>query len=209
MASGQIVLFGGTFDPIHLGHLIVARSLAEQCGFERIGFLPAGSRPQKTTAASNADRLAMLQLAIEGEKVFEIYKDELDRPGTSYTIDTLEDLRSRLGRDTELHWVIGTDMLADLPNWHRARQVLNIAKIIIADRPPWHIRMDEIFSDLRRCFTPEQVDHLQGSIIRTPLIDISATMIRHRVRAGQSIRYLVPESVQAYIDQHRLYRSDD
>lgn len=202
----QMVLFGGTFDPVHVGHLIVARSIAEACGFERITFVPAARPPHKGVAATSAaDRLAMLRLAIEGEGLFDICQDELAREGASYTFDTLTGLRARHGEAVQLHLVVGADMLADLPNWHRAAEVIELARIVVACRPPWHERMGEIVSQLARRFGPEAGRQFEEAVVRTPLLDISSTEIRRRLAEGLSIRYLVPEPVRAYIVDHGLY----
>ena len=202
----QMVLFGGTFDPVHIGHLIVARSVAEQFAFERVTLVPAARTPHKQDAsASAADRLAMLRLAIEGEELFDVSEAELQRPGASYTFDTLDAFRSGDGGAVQLHWLIGADMLADLPNWHRAAEVIELAEIVVACRPPWHERMAGILSELAAKFGPEAADRLARGVVQTPLIDISSSGIRRRLAEGRSIRFLVPESVRAYISSHGLY----
>jgi len=205
----ELMLFGGTFDPVHNGHLIVARALAERRGFGRGVFVPAAQPPHKTPAeASATDRLAMLGLAISGETVFDVSDIELTRTGPSYTLDTLRALRRRHGADTKLRWVIGADMLEDLPRWHRAGEVLAESDIIIAVRPPWDQRLDEVFSRLGKEFAPAQIERLRESVVSTPLIDLSSTEIRRRVRQGRSIRYLLPEPVADYIAEHGLYGPD-
>ena len=205
----ELVLFGGTFDPVHFGHLIVARSVAEQCGFERVTLVPTAKAPHKRdVSASAADRLAMLRLAIEGDDLFDVSEAELRRPGASYTFDTLTALRSQHGDSVQLHWLIGADMLADLPSWHRATEVIALARIVVACRPPWNDRMGEILSELGAKFGPESADGLARGVVQTPLIDISSSSVRHRVAQGRSIRYLVPEPVEAYISSQGLYAGD-
>jgi len=202
----KMVLFGGTFDPVHVGHMIVARRIAEACGFERITFVPAAHPPHKGAPETPAeDRLAMLRLAIAGEELFDICEDELSREGASYTFDTLAGLRERHGEAVQLYWIIGADMLADLPNWHRAAEVIALARIVVACRPPWHERMDGIVSQLAQRFGPEAGRRLAEAVVQTPLLDISSTDIRRRVAGGLSIRHLVPEPVRAYITAHGLY----
>ena len=215
MSTGKpnrIVLFGGTFDPIHCGHLIVARAFCEQCGFEKITFIPASSPPHKEGAhASGEHRLAMLKLAVKSEEraeIFDICEIELARTGCSYTFDTLEELRRINGADTELVWVVGADMLEELPCWHRVEEVVELARIVIAVRPPWDEQIDEIFGTLRGKFSDAQVDRLMESVIQTPLINISSTQIRRRVRAGESIKNLTPYCVIDYIKKHDLYISE-
>ena len=202
----QIVLFGGTFDPVHNGHLIVTRALAEQRGFAQITLVPASQPPHKgASGASPEDRMTMLRLAIEGESLFDISEVELRRTGPSYTLDTLAAIRQERGDDARLHWVIGADMLADLHNWHRAAEVVDMANIITAVRPPWDGRLTLILTRLERRFGPEVVARLRKAVVLTPLVDISSTVIRQRVATGRSIRYLVPDAVRAYIEQHGLY----
>ena len=201
-----IALFGGTFDPVHNGHLIVARSVAEQCGVERITLVPTARPPHKdTTHASAEHRLAMLRLAIEGEEVFEISEIELARDGPSYTLETLSELHRVYGADTELAWVIGADMLEDLGQWYGADELLRTARIIVAARPPWNRRMPQVFERLRGRFSAAAVGRLERAVVETPLMDISSTIIRERVSSGLSIRFLTPESVCKYIEKHGLY----
>jgi len=202
----RIVLLGGTFDPVHHGHLIVARAVAEACRYDRITLVPSASPPHKGSArASGADRLAMLRLAVEAEELFDVCDVELRRTGRSYTFDTLLALRERLGPRTELHLVMGADMLADLPNWHRSRELVELARIVVARRPPWQREWEGIFADLRSRLGPQAAERLAASVIPTPLIDISSTDIRKRLAEGRSIRFLVPEPVRAFIEQQGLY----
>jgi nicotinate-nucleotide adenylyltransferase len=148
----------------------------------------------------------MLKLAVDGDGLFDICQIELGRTGPSYTLDTLDALRGQMGASARLHWVIGADMLEDLPRWHRAGEVLKQARILIAARPPWQERIDGVLSGLVGAFGEETVRRLRESVVPTPLIDISSTDIRRRVRAGASISDLVPDPVRRYIEQHGLYR---
>ncbi|MCK4601074.1 MAG: nicotinate-nucleotide adenylyltransferase [Phycisphaerae bacterium] len=205
--ANHIVLFGGTFDPVHNAHLIIARAIAEQRGFEKVTFLPAARPPHKSPAhASAADRLAMLRLAIEGKGIFDVCELELSRKGPSYTFETIQTLRKELGRDAVVHLIIGADMLEDLPSWRRADEIVETAEIIVACRPPWDRRLENIFAMLADHFTAEQIRRLRRAVVATPLIDISSTMVRVRVAAGESIGQLVPSAVATYIYQHGLYR---
>jgi len=214
----RIVLFGGTFNPIHTGHLIVARSVAEYFHFERVTFVPAYVPPHKTSQgegtsgessarfqASAEERLEMIRLAIAGEALFDVSDMELKRRPPSYTFETLMALRQQHGLDVSLYWIIGADMLADLPAWHRAGEVVDMATIITASRPPYSERLPATLEKLRDSFIAEQVARLGAGVAPTPLIDITSTQIRHRVRAGKSIRYLTPDSVINYIYGERLY----
>jgi len=205
---GRIVIFGGAFDPVHHGHLIVARAVAEHCAYERITLVPSASPPHKDPAqAPGSDRLAMLRLAVEGEELFDVCDIELRRGGTSYTFDTLTALREGLGGEGEMHLVVGADMLADLPNWHRSGELVELARIVVARRRPWDGRMDELLAASRGCFGDEVARRLAESVVPTPLIDISSTAIRQRVAEGRSIRFLVPERVREHIERHGLYRT--
>ena len=208
MSAGrrQIVVLGGTFDPVHNGHLIIAHAVAKRRGFKRVTLMPAASPPHKPpTSALAADRLAMLRLAIEGDDLFEVCEIELQRTGQSYTIDTIEALRARHGKDAEIHWIIGADMLADLPKWRRAADVVAAARIVVAARAPWQQRLEETFREFERHFDAEQIRGLRDGVVDTPLVDISSTEIRRRVAAGQSIGGLAPAAVCDYIQREGLY----
>lgn len=205
MAS-DICLFGGTFDPVHHGHLIIARAVAEAKGFSRVTLVPANSPPHKPPArASAADRLAMVKLAVEGDGLFEVCDLELHRRGPSYTLDTLQALRRKLS-GARLHWLVGMDSLGDLPHWHRVEEVLELAHILIAARPMEGQRPQDALAALAGKLPEHHLRHLRDAIVPTPLIDISSTDIRRRVHQGRPIRYLVPEPVAHYIAEHGLYR---
>ena len=202
----RIVLFGGTFDPVHNGHLIVARSVAEQRRFDRVCLVPSANPPHKASVrAPGADRLAMLRLAIEGEELFDVSDAEIRRQGPSYTIDTIAALRRQAGPDAQLHLIVGADMLADLPTWYRVDELVRMVRIVVAARPPWQQRMGEILAGLGERFPAEFVAQTAASVLPTPLLDISSTDVRRRVAEGRSIRYLVPEAVRQYILEHGIY----
>ncbi len=204
--SEQIVLLGGTFDPVHFGHLLTARAVAEQRGFERITLVPTASPPHKAgPVASGADRLAMLELAIEGDPLFDICRLELTRTGPSYTLDTLQALRAEHGPDARLSWIVGADMLEGLPSWHRVGEVLEIAEIIVAARPPWQLKINSLLEKLSTQLPSLKTDKIKNSMVVTPLIEISSSDIRLRAGDGRTIRYLVPSSVDDYIREKNLY----
>jgi len=213
-----VVIFGGTFNPIHHGHLIVARAVAEQLGFARMTLMPVNIPPHKAAhppacrqknglelMSSAADRLEMVKLAVAGEELFEVSDLELLRPPPSYTIDTLCHLRQVHGPERPLCWIVGADMLADLPNWRRADEVLSQARIITVARPPWSGQIDSVLQRLSRRFSAQQIQALREEIVPTPLVDISSSQIRQRVAGGRSIRYLTPDFVIAYINRRKLY----
>jgi nicotinate-nucleotide adenylyltransferase len=203
----KIVAFGGTFDPVHFGHLIAARAVAERLGAKRVVLVPAGLPPHKEPPLAGAeDRFAMLSLAIEGDELFEVNRLELDRPGPSYTYDTIVQLRRTLSAEAQLVWVVGLDAMLDLPNWHRASEVVDSVRLVTALRPPAPTDLKQVLAPLRGRFTDEQLDRLRTDVLVTPEIDISSTDIRRRVRQGMSIRYLTSPAVIDYIERHHLYR---
>jgi len=190
--------FGGTFNPIHYGHLRCAQAVAEQADFERIVLIPSAQPPHKADTADiapAADRLAMCQLAAEGNDLFEVSDIETRRGGPSYTIDTAQELR---GQGWEkVHWLIGADMLLYLPNWHRPLKLLSEVDFVIMARPGFTIDWSLL---------PPEYRHLQKHVVEAPLVGISGTDIRHRVREGEPIEHLVPEAVAQYIAEKGLYR---
>ncbi len=203
----RILLFGGTFDPVHWGHLRIGRYIAEAIGFERVVFLPSASPPHKPTAvASASDRLGMLEAAVGNDPLFDINPIELGRAGVNYTIDTVQELRRQMGAETELCWLIGADMLAYLPKWYRAEELVREVRFITALRRPWHEKMEVIFAELGTHFSEETVAQLRRDTIETPIIDISSTDIRQSLAEGGDISEWVPAGVARYIETHQLYR---
>jgi nicotinate-nucleotide adenylyltransferase len=186
----SIGLFGGSFDPVHHGHLIVARVAAEALALDELRFLPAREQPfkQGRHGAPAADRAVMLELAVAGSPGFAIERTELDRPGPSYTVDTLEALRAREPAAT-LTLLLGADAAAELDAWHRATELPRLARVIV----------------FGRAGAPIPSSPLIAGSIAVPAVDISATEIRRRVRAGLPIRYWVPDAVAEYMVRHRLY----
>jgi nicotinate-nucleotide adenylyltransferase len=186
----MIGLLGGSFDPVHHGHLIVGQVASEKLGLEALRFLPAREQPFKRGRhrTSAEHRAAMLSLALSGTPGFSVERTELDRPGPSYTVHTLEELRGR-EPGSEFALLLGADAAADLPAWREAERIPRLARIVIFARPgsrppdlPWSTELIEV-----------------------PTIDISATEVRRRVARGLPIRYWVPDAVAEYIARHRLY----
>jgi nicotinate-nucleotide adenylyltransferase len=216
--QGGIGLFGGSFNPIHIGHLIVARSMLEQLGLRRMVLIPSANPPHKhglTELADATDRLKMVRLAISGEAGFEADDIEIRRSGPSYTILTVQDYRKALGQRTgnepapvsaepPLYWIIGGDSLPELHTWYRIRELVEQCRIVTAARPGYE-RPD--LTPLQALLTVRQIQDLRDAVLPTPRIDISATDIRRRIREERSIRYLVPENVREYIESRRLYHS--
>ena len=183
----KIAIYGGTFDPVHHAHLILARQAIETLGLDKVILVPAAISPLKKAApvASGEVRLAMLRAAIKGEPEFEVDDCELLRPPPSYTIDTVEEIRQRES-DAAIYCLIGEDNVEQLPRWHRFSELEKMVRFVILDR------------------SGKQPSHSYQLIHRR--IDISATEIRRRVAQNESIRYLVPDSVQEIIQREKLYR---
>ena len=195
----RIGVFGGTFDPVHIGHLIIATELRHALRLDRLLFVPTGQPPHKADQAvtADADRLAMLELAIAGDPAFEISTLDLDRAGPSYTADLLRLLGAQLP-DARLMFLMGEDSLRDLPSWHQPDAILALAELGIATRPDIDLDLAAIYERL-----PSARGRVQ--IVPTTLIDISSSDLRRRVRDGRPIRYLVPTAVEAYIMSNNLY----
>jgi nicotinate-nucleotide adenylyltransferase len=200
----RIALYGGSFDPIHLGHLIASRSIAEQLHLSKVVLIPARQSPLKTNRAVSEPehRLAMARLAVEGDPFFEVSDAEVHRPGPSFTIDTVTSFRQTLPPDADLFWIIGADSLPELPSWRRVADLVRLVQIVTAARPGWSPPPRD---DLAAMIGPIAAQSLLDHCCRTPQIDISSSDIRNRVRAGLPIRYLVPDGVASYIASHKLY----
>lgn len=198
----RLGILGGTFDPIHYGHLIIAQEAADALRLDSVLFLPAAIQPLKrgrrTTPAPA--RLAMIECAIADNPRFQISRADVDHPGLSYTVDTLDRLRAAWGPDAAFWFVIGEDSLANLLAWRDPAGIITRTRLAVAPRPevpvPWP-RLDAALPALRGCIDP----------VPAPLIAISATDLRARVAAGRTIRYLVPPAVEAYIAEYGLYRN--
>ena len=206
VVAGSLGVFGGTFDPIHFAHLAVAEEAAEVLGLERVLFVPAGQPPHKLDRAitTAADRLAMVEAAIAGNDRFALDRLELERDGPSYTVDTLEALARRRapgGHAPELTLILSADSYLDLAAWREPRRILELARLAVAPRDGYPVAdagfMTALFPDLA-----DRVVFLAG-----PRMRLSASELRDRARAGRSLRYLVPDAVAAYIDDHGLYRN--
>lgn len=190
--------FGGSFNPIHHAHLICARAVAEAHNFDRVVLVPSAQPPHKPAApdlVAPEHRLQMCRLAVADDPLFEVDDLELHRTGPSYTIDTVRTLRAR--GHSSVTWLIGADMLAILPTWHQVERLLTEARLLLMARPGWTFDFDQL---------PPLFRSLQSNIVEAPLIDISATSIRHRLAHAQPVRYLLPTPVATYLTTHRLYQ---
>jgi nicotinate-nucleotide adenylyltransferase len=192
----RLGLFGGTFDPIHLGHLILAESCREACELERVWFVVAGSPPHKPAEGRTpvADRLEMVRIAIAGHPAFEVSEIEANRTGPNYSVETLEAIH-RERPDDELFFLIGADSLTDLPFWRQPERIAELATIVAVNRPG---ATATISAELGPRARPIRQ-------VAVPPIGISSHDLRRRVAEGRSIRYQVPRGVEAYIAANGLY----
>lgn len=203
--SIRLGIYGGSFDPVHLGHLLLAETCREVCELTRVLFLPCGQSPHKPrgAVASGQQRVEMLEFAVAGDPHFGVCRMELERRGPSYTIETLRQLRIEQP-DCELYLLMGADSLADLPLWREPQAILELATIVAVNRghrppPDWGLLESRLGPVVR-----ERV-----RLVTMPAIELSATEIRERAHWGRSLRFRVPRAVEEYIRQNELYRSTE
>jgi len=196
----KIGLYGGSFDPVHFGHLIVAQEVYERFGLDRVIFIPAAQSPLKSAAvhASAADRFAMVQAAIEGDPRFAVSDIELRRGGLSYTLDTVQELKAQHPGDT-FYWIIGADQAARLPQWHAIERLAEAIEFIAVDRPG---------SESAATPAALPIPGLRLHRAQGRLIDISSTELRDRVRRGLPLQYFIPHKALVYLKEHCLYREN-
>ena len=199
----RLGLLGGSFDPVHYGHLLLAECCREQGQLEQVWFLPAAVPPHKQDRAltSAEARIEMLELAIAGQRAFAVNGYEIDRGGVSYTVDTLRHFRQQ-GPEAELFLLMGADMLYDLPQWRQAEQICRLAIPMVACRPGAGALGFDCLAGLA---APERIELFAQHQIDMPQLDLSSREIRRRVAAGLSIRYQTPRAVEKYIETHALY----
>jgi nicotinate-nucleotide adenylyltransferase len=197
----NVGILGGTFDPVHNGHLIVAEVARERLNFNEVLFIPAGQPWLKVERSITPPqhRLQMLRLALDDRPYFRISEMEIGRPGPTYTIDTINALKKRLNAEDELFFILGQDTLMQLPQWYEARNLIRLCYLVAAPRhgvkkPDLKALEAELPGITQRVM-----------LMKEPLVDISATDIRERAARGLSVRHLVPEPVNRYIKEHRLY----
>ncbi|MHB1426123.1 MAG: nicotinate-nucleotide adenylyltransferase [Gemmataceae bacterium] len=200
----RVGIFGGTFDPVHTGHLILAEQGREQGRLDQVWFVPSAHPPHKDEPALTRfeQRVEMLALALAGNATFRIDELEQERPGPSYTADTLSELRRRHPAH-EFLLLIGSDTLVDLPHWYQPLRILQQAGLLVMTRPGAAVlTADELRNRLQ--VPAEFPVHLE--VVETPPIDISSRDLRRRAAAGRSLRYFLPRAVECYIHDKRLYR---
>lgn len=198
----RLGILGGTFDPVHHGHLVAAGEAYHQLDLDLALFVPTGAPPHKNgqSLLPASHRLRMLELAIAGRPHFSVSRVDVDRPGPCYTVDTLELLRAEWGPDPTFFFVEGADSLADILTWHQPQRFLELVHLAVVERPGIEIDVDRLAQRL-----PGLKSRLHW--VQMPLLEISSRDLRNRVRTGQSISYLVPRAVEAYIMEQGLYQS--
>ena len=207
----RVGILGGTFDPVHIGHLRGALEVAELFALDEVRLVPSARPPHRDVPQVSAeDRLAMVRRAVEGVPGLAVDDRELRRERPSYTIDTLESLRSELAADDQLFLVLGWDAFCGLPSWHRWEELLLHCHLLVLQRPDADVEAPDALRNLlaaRSVSDPQALCGPGGQIAfvwQTPL-EISATQLRERLAQGRSIRFLVPDAVLAYIQAHGLY----
>ena len=198
----RVGVFGGTFDPIHIGHLVSAEEARVELELERIVFVPARLPPHKLDHVLSPveHRLAMVELAIASNPYFAVSRVDIDRSGPSYTVDTIELLRDKWGPGVEIYFIMGSDSLLDILTWHNPQRLIRLCRFAVVSRPGYQVDLDEL-DDL----LPGVASRVQ--MLNAPELAISSTDIQRRVREGLSIKYQVPGAVEDYIYQHKLYQN--
>ncbi len=197
----RLGIFGGTFDPVHVAHLILAEQCREQGRLDAVWFLLAASPPHKPQpAASFAHRAEMLALAISGQPAFRVEELEKDRPGPSYTADTLDELARRRPED-ELVLIIGSDSLHDLPAWYQPQRIVRRAELLVVARPGVPV----LSADALRAMLGPDAPLPRFRRAEVPQMDLASRDLRQRLREGRSVRYMLPRAVEAYIADKGLY----
>ncbi len=214
-----LVCYGGTFDPVHNGHLAVACTVRDALSAQ-VALLPAHDPPHKApTRASAVQRAEMLELAVDGVSGLSVHRRELNREGPSWTVDTLAELRGELGADTPIAWLIGADSLLQLASWHRWRELFGLAHIIAVQRPGAQIDAEalrrqapDVFDEISPRWRPldSLASHAAGGFAMVPIPVLrpeSSTELRRRIQAGEPWQDWVPPAVAAYIIRHELYKA--
>ncbi len=206
----RVGVLGGSFNPIHLGHLVLAEDILELLRLDRILFVPASAPPHKPARglATARDRYAMTELAIRGNPRFAISDLELRRPGPSYTVDTLEALRREAGPDTEFYLLIGSETFLDFLSWREPYRVAQLARLVVIPRAesafdPHGVQAQKVLAEIGQDGWGDRV-----LLVAATSLPISSSDLQRRAREGRSLAYRVPDAVRAYILEHRLYREE-
>ncbi len=218
-SNGPIGVLGGTFDPIHLAHLRLAEELADTFGLTRVRFVPAAVPPHRGTPSASAQhRLDMVRLAVADNPLFQVDDRELARQGPSYTFDTAREMRAEF--DRPLCLLMGADAFLELATWHRWRELIELVHIVVARRPGYPLQ--DLAAALPAALKAEYLDrHCTERAVLTQkpggriftheltALDVSASALRKLIARGESLRYLLPDAVIAYIEKHRLYKGNN
>ncbi|MGB9722362.1 MAG: nicotinate-nucleotide adenylyltransferase [Chloroflexia bacterium] len=201
--SPRIGILGGTFDPVHFGHLAIAEEARVRLPLDVVLLMPARIQPlrQQERLSSPEDRAAMLERAVLGNPGLQVSRIEFERPGPSYTVDTLTLLHERYPRGSEFFFILGSDAIAELPRWKDPERLMTLCRFVVFQRPGCDFDPRNLFLQFPRL--RERTIFLEG-----PRLEISATELRRRVRQGLPIRYQTPDAVEEYIRSHRLYLED-
>ncbi|MGE5472934.1 MAG: nicotinate-nucleotide adenylyltransferase [Ignavibacteriales bacterium] len=197
----RIGLIGGTFDPVHFGHLLAAERAREEYGLEKVYFIPSANPPHKNYKgmAEAQNRFEMVEIAIRDNPYFEISDAEFVRAGYSYTIDTVNEFIHLIGQECKIYFIIGTDNVSEIKTWKNADELMKKVEFIVMTRPgKWEEDLAGNLNKLRE-------DGCRISVVEMPLIHIESTSIRNRINNGLSIRYIVPEEIEKYILNNKLY----
>ena len=205
MTKRKIVLFGGTFDPIHLGHSTVAAAVAEHIDAEKIIFIPAKRSPLKDSSpkADDDDRLKMIALAIAENRKFQLSDYEMKKPLPSYTLETVRHFQAEYGRETSIYWLTGADSVRELPRWYGIEELIDQCNLSVMRRAGCE---QPDFTEFETIWGHKRVEKLRRNVIQTPLIDISSTEIRSRLATGRDVANMLAPAVADYIRKHNLYQ---
>lgn len=203
----KIILFGGSFDPVHLGHISVAQSALEKLNADKIILIPAKTSPLKKHSphVSNEHRLAMLKIASSEYENLTVSDCEFHRPAPSYSFHTVEFFKNLFGVNAKLFWLAGADVVKDLPQWYRSNELLDMCQMCLMHRPGFPMPDMDI---LKGHLSDSQIDLLRKHILETPLLNVSSTEIRKRLYGGQDAQPLLDPQVYQYIVDRNLYSSD-
>ena len=202
-APERIGLMGGTFDPIHFGHLFIAEEARVRCHLDQVVFFPNNQPAHREGKSANVDaetRFALTQYAIDNNPHFRVSRIELERPGPSYAFDTLRLFQQEFGAQTELFFIVGADSLADVLTWYHGAELFEMCRFVACSRPGF---------DLHKAASAlSETQRANVVLLEVPGLHIASRELRHRVREGLPIRYLVPDAVERAIDERGLYRED-
>ena len=206
MTKTQTALFGGTFDPVHLGHTTVASAAAEHIGAHKVIFVPAKSSPLKgaTPKASGSERLDMITLAIEDNPGFQVSDHELKKNIPSYTLETVREFQEQFGPDTSIYFLVGADTIDELPLWYKILDLIDQCNLSVMFRAGC---TTPDFTKFTKLWGSQRVEKMRKNIIETPLVNISSTEIRDRLAQGLNVDEMLAQPVAEYIKKHRLYQS--